>query len=224
MFDQGRYNSLIARCAADFSFYKGTIQDLSGAQLAMSFAGAPTWSRVNGHPALAQRANADGAASAATGPVVDVTGAFFVEALFVPQLDPTTTDALLHQQAAGSGGFDIVWNPATDIVTLTLYTAAGAVARTISTAANTVVPTVPLHVVLASSAGGAAGTAWLRGIPAAVALAGAGVAANTAAAPVGYGRGTGLSDFIVSRVFSGAPGNEDAACLAEVAREMVGGW
>jgi len=221
--DQTRYQDLIAGASFDASFYKGTIQDQSSRSLAMSFVGAPTWTRVNGKPAISQAgSNANYVMStAAVASLVDLTGTFSLELLFcasaverdrpIQQIDGTNTGIIVQRESASTSY-------------VYLYSG-GAIVRSIGTPAGATAASLIHHLVFTSVAGGTSGYVWHRGIPLAATLSGAGAAANPAASIVRLGLGaSGLGETLVVRLWQQAFGNPDANCLAEAAREMVGGW
>ncbi len=223
--DQDRLQRLLASTVFRSDLWRGTWQDLSPAQRAMAAVGTPGWSRLNSWPILKQSAAADGTTSAAVAAIVDVTGAFSVEWCGVPMIAGAGVDTLLGQVGA-TGGFLFAWDCINGVFVLTLYNNAGAVARTISTPAASAVVQQASHVVITSTAGGAAGTASIRGIPVVAALGGAGVAANIGAnsAVVSGGGGLGMMASLISRASGVAWGMEDRVCLAEAAKQLVGGW
>lgn len=223
--DQDRYRALIARAAFNAEFWRGTIQDLSPAQRAMSFVGAPTWGRINGNPCLSQRANADGVTRAAENPLIDVTGPFFVELCVINHIAGNLS-YIRHGGVGATGGWKLTWDPANERASLDLFTAAGAVARTVYNPNNSLAPrNKPFHTIMATALGGTTGACWTAGLPAVATLAGVGVAAAAPAINLyAGGFGTGLCDSLIIRVWSGVPTNADATCLAEQARLLVGGW
>lgn len=184
----------------------------------MTAAGTPTWTMINGLPALTALDNVSGAASANVANIVDITGNFYFETMFT---SPRRLNYPVTQNS-GTGGF-ILGQPTgvTTRLDLYLYTAAGAGARLISV--NMLYPYQNKwhHIVLASLAGGTSGVAWVNGIPTAVALALAGVAANTAPAQVTVCK-TRPAQVTLARVWQGIPTNEDAQALYGCAHDMFG--
>ena len=222
-FDQQRYSRLIASAAFNAEFFRGTIQDQSSRGLAMTFAGAPTWTRVNGKPAISQAGSSANyvLSTAAVASLVDLTGTFSLELLFcasaierdrpIQQIDGTNTGIIAQRESASTSY-------------VYLYSG-GAVVRSIGTPAGATAASLIHHLVFTSVAGGTSGYVWHRGIPLAAALSGAGAAANPAASVVRLGLGASrLGRTLVVRLWQQAFGNPDANCLAEAAREMVGGW
>ncbi len=224
--DQDRYRSLIERCAFRMDAFRGTIADLSPAQRAMAFVGAPTWGRINGWPCLKMNAAADGATSGALAAVLDVTGPFFVEAVARINLRSQYQD-IAGQYGGGGGGWEWYFSNLNALVLL-LYTAGGGVARNLSIPAASLPVRSPVHVLAYSTAGGVAGLAWVNGVPVGPVPAGAGVAANGGVRPytvlgVGGG-GSERADLLLHRAWTGTPSNADASCLAEASKLMIGGW
>jgi len=225
-FDQNRYFSLIQRAAFDASFYKGTIQDLSSAQRAMSFVGAPTFGRVNGHPCLKQNATGEGCTSGAVLGVVDMAASWTIETLHRQDVG----DSWLCRWAgpASAGGFLQSNFAAGGRILVYEYDAAGVPQRQLfSPAGGVTPPNKTLHTLTSSIAAGTSGRMWFNGIPQVVTLIGAGVPVNPVASPVGFGMSGGaggLATEMILRVYPFALTNEDATCLAEAAKELVGGW
>jgi hypothetical protein len=124
-YDQDRYARLLASASFDCSFYKGTWQDLSKNRLAMSAVGSPSWTMVNGLPALASRVG-NRIQSAVIAGIVDITQPFFVELL----MSPSGTEYLLYQLNAG--GMTVYYDTTVSYVQLYTYTAALGVARYIT--------------------------------------------------------------------------------------------
>lgn len=223
--DQEHYRSLISRCAFRMDAFTGSFQDLSAAQRTMTAVGAPTWGRINGLPCLSQRANADGATRAAENPLIDVTGAFVVELCAINHIAGNLS-YIRHGGIGATGGWKLTWDSASERASLDLFTAAGAVARTVYSPNNSLLPrNKPFHLIMGTSLGGTTGACWVAGLPAVATLAGAGVAAAAPAlALYAGGFGTGLCDSIIIRVWQGTPTNSDAQCLADAAKLLVGGW
>lgn len=218
--DQERYDLLIRRATFNAEFWRGTIQDLSAAQRAMSFVGAPTWSRINGWPCLA--VNATGTTSAAVPQVVDVTGSFTVEALSSYRQLPA---AWLEQYGA-TGGFRFSSPSGVNRSEIYLYDNAGVAARVIYTAVGATPLNRPFHLLLTSTLGGTVGYARINGIPSTVAYAGAGVAANVAV-PTAIAHGDAdtrrAAQSLIVRAYPFALTNEDCATLYQAAKTLVGG-
>lgn len=217
-------NTLVS---ATFSaeWWKGTIQDQSIRRAAMSFAGTPRWVKQGCPVALVQRADADGTTSGNKAALVDVTGDFTVEWRGTPLVAGAGVDVLLSQVEAGAGGFVFAWDAVNTVYVLTLYTAAGAVARSLSTPAASAVPNADQHVILTSSAGGTAGSSWINGIPRVVTLGGAGVAANIVAdSPiVAGGGGVGTATSLFGRVYPSALSDAAKSALVCASRSLVTG-
>lgn len=223
-YDQDRYQSLIKSAAFDCSFYKGTIQDLSKAQRPMTFAGTPTWGRIGCLPALKQNSTGDAATSGNVAPLVDVTGTFTVEAIVLGLLDGTD-QLLLNWGVGGAGGFVFMRQSTFTRVNITLFTIAGAVARELSSPVGSVPMLKPMHCLMTSVTGGTAGLFWINGQPAAVTLAGAGLAANyVGTRPILAGGGNaGLQITALVRGWLGALSNDDVDALHGAAHELTGG-
>ena len=216
-FDVDRYRSLISRAAFDCSFYKGTIQDLSPAQRAMSFVGAPTWGQVNGVPCLQMNGAVRVSTSAAVPRVVDTTNTFWVELLG----SHSTTDYLMYQ--ISGGGWTVYYISATNQIVLGTYTAATANARNVNMAAMPL-PGRLFHIVGYLDPVGLGGQWWVSGMPVATVFANTGVPANCAnaifqLANVGPAIGRGM----INRVWSGTPANEDVSALYGAAHVLTGG-
>lgn len=220
MFDQERYRSLIARASLDYSFYKGTYQDLSSARRATTLTGC-TWTRCNNCAWLAQRADGDGTSTAAVAAVADMTGAFWIELLFNPHvLAAPSTNHLLNQSDM-TGGFQFMWD--INNTNLILYLMAGGIGvRSIATPVGSVIGNKPMHAVVASVAGGTAGSTWINGIPVVATLGLAGVAANIGAptAIISGPASAGQSDRSIIRTWAGTVGNEDVTCLYRAAVDL----
>ena len=221
-YDVDRYQSLRASAVVRYDFYMGSDQDLSASQRATTVTGSE-WTAVNGWPWLSQRANADGTQTANVARCVDVTGAFYVEALFCPTVASLAEPCALFSQYGATGGFRLLWDPTNTVYTLVLLDNAGATARSISTPATSAVRGVVTHLLISSSTGGTAGTARINGIPVTATLGGAGAAANIGAdSPIRCGRtGAGLVDRGIVRVWSGTPSSDDATALYSAAQTLV---
>jgi hypothetical protein len=219
-YDQDRYNSLISRASFDCSFYKGTIQDQSKSRLAMSFVGSPSWTMVNGLPALRQNAANDRASSAAVPCVVDVTIPYCAEWVLTP-----TKNVLgygLYQ--VNGGGFVFYYDGAGATVALVSLTAASAVGRYCFTAAGTFPLFRTRHALFALDPVGLSGRAWVDGIPTAVTFVNVGAVQSCAAAALGVGGVGGPSvNSMLCRVWQGTPTNEDCVTLYQAAKTLVGG-
>jgi hypothetical protein len=221
---QDRYLALIARAAFNCEMFRGTFQDLSPAQRAMTVQGAPTWGRIDSWPTLKQLASADGAASGAVARIVDVTADFSIE-WSGELLLPEAGTANLISQVGATGGFRLAWDAVNTVFVLTLYTNAGAVARTITTPAASAPLRTPVEIIIRSTAGGTAGAAWIRGTPVVATLGGAGVAANIGAnsAVVVEEGDFGLVETLEARVTQDAWSNEDVAAIHSQVATMTGG-
>lgn len=227
--DWGRYNDLQARAAFAMNAYSGSYQDQSKNRLAMTAVGTPGWTQVNGWPALSGCSNGIGVNSGAVANIVDVTSSFSVESICT-----STTQGLspvIRQQSVGGGGLQFYCDMATPGVgyyAMILYTAAGAVARTLYLlpAMAALVSTKHAHLVMVCNNGGATATFFVGGVPIAGTLVGAGVAANSGAALVrvlGAGGGsTGNMTASLIRAYPFALTNADASCLYGAARSLVG--
>ena len=227
--DQDRYQSLIRRAAFRAEYFRGTIQDLSPAQRAMAFVGAPTWSRINGWPCLAQNAINQGSTSGAVAAFLDVTGSVWFEAVVQPFAYGTDQNLIVSQRTPAGPGFTFFWHSsiANAYARIILYDAAGASARSLNTPVLSVPVMRPSHIVLASINAGATGLGWINGIPVVVTLAGAGVVANAGVSVIEAGGGVftrGLKGTMIARAWQGTPTNADVACLAEQAKLMIGGF
>jgi hypothetical protein len=218
-FDNARYNSLIARASFDCSFYKGTIQDLSPARRAMSFVGAPSWTMVNGIPALKQAAGGY-ITSVATPSVINSTLPFFVELLYQPY---APGDYPMFQVAAG--GWTVYYNnPAIGQLGLFTYTAAPANGRFIN-APGVAYPGQLAHHVGYIDPVGLGGLWWKNGVPVATVFTNTNppaVCANTAFRVCGGGAASS-SISMIARVWQGTPTNSDAQVLYQAARSLTGG-
>lgn len=221
-FDKDRYQSLISRCAVDFSFYKGTYQDLGPKRLATTAVGTPGWVMLNGLPCLSQSAAADGATSAAVAAIVDVTGALTVEWCGKPRIAGVGTNTLLAQVGA-TGGFALRWDCTNSVFVLALYNNAGVLARSITTPAASAVLNRTTHLVITSATGGTVGTAMINGVQVAATLGGAGVAANIGAnSAVVVGGGVGFASTVLARAGTTAYDNADKTCVYGAAKSLVG--
>jgi len=226
-YDSDRARSLIARAAFNAEFFRGTISDLSNAQRAMTFVGAPTWGMINGKPALRQNTAADLVNSAAVPAIVDVTADFSLEFVIEPHRFGDDTPDIIRQ--TNNGGFYCFWHgfPAVQRFYLRLQTNAGATAREIITPVASATMNAAQHVIITSQAGGTSGSSWKNGIPQVATLAGAGVAANcpaTILTAFGYPTNATRYTYLLERVYPFALTNADASCLAEQAKLLVGGW
>jgi hypothetical protein len=224
-YDQDRYNSLISRAAFDCSFYKGTWQDLSPARRTMTAVGSPSFTMVNGLPALRQNAVGDGSTSAVVPAIVDPSGAFSIEvcgAVYGPAA--ATWGYFLRQQTLG--GFFAYVDPSTQRFLVATNTAAGALARTLQSPVGSFPRATQRHLIMSSTSGATAGLSWVAGVPGAVTLGGAGVSApcNPAAVIVMAQSDVGVRvQSLIIRVFPFALTNEDCAALYGAARALTGG-
>ena len=224
--DQDRYRSLIARAAFNAEFFRGTIQDLSAAQRAMTFVGAPSFGMINGLPCLKQNAAGDYTTSAAIPAVLDVTASWSIEALFSP--GPGTIATILQQVgAANAGGFSFQWrNTGGDVDVILVYLFDLAAGPRLLYSNNGVFTRYSTrHAIISGINGGASGKMWLNGVPIVCNLFGAAAPANIA---VNRALTTLVGPVITTasliRVFPFALTNADATCLAEQAKLLVGGW
>ena len=227
--DQQRYRALVESAAVNFDFSRGTIQDLSPAGRAMSFVGAPTWARVNGRPCLNQNAINQGATSGVVGPVVDVTGSFSVEVLLQAGVETPvpSVNVPLYQATAGVGGFAFQLRTGAGWWTayMDLFGLGGGVQRRLTMPVDSWPwDTKPRHGIIVSRNATSDGLAWLNGIPRAVVVTLIGPLANIVNQTVLVGADRGMCIYSLVRAYPFALTNEDAACLAEAAREMVGGF
>lgn len=224
-YDVDAYSALVQRASFRFEGWKGTIQDQSTAQRAMSYVGSPRFQRVGNVVGLVQNAVADGITSGNVASVVDVTAAFTLEIYGIGYV--TGTDFVIGQLGAGNAGGFICYRqgPANNRITCELYTIAGASARTLASPIGSTILGSLFHCVLSSSAGGTAGAVWLGGIPSVVTLAGAGVAANHAGTRpiIAAGGNGGIQGSFIIRAYPFALDNSQAACLAAGAANLVSG-
>jgi len=230
-FDQNRYFSLIQRAAFDASFYKGTIQDLSSAQRAMSFVGAPTWARVNGRPCLSLRGGAYVRTTVAVAPVIpDLTAQVAYEALFVMPSATGLIDYLFHQQGAAPGGGVSLGVFDTTLANQNIYMhgipAGGGNGRYLAVAAGSCPNGRMAHVVQTAENTFTSGRAWVNGIARTVTLSDFNPPAVSLVATIragGYGFLVPHGVMIV-RVWQGVTfTNEDAQVLYQAARELTSG-
>lgn len=213
-FDRDRYDDLVKRAAFNAEYWRGTIQDQSPARRPMTYTGSPKWCRVGSLVALEKRAAADGTTSAVIPPILDVTGAVTFEALF----DHATFPPNFLRQISGTGGFTFGNATGVDRVEAYLLDNAGAGARLVTVATSSVQRFRPSHVLLTSVNGGTAGVAWINGVPSAVVLALAGVAANGAAAALTTFSVANTGRVAITRCWQGALSSADATVLWEAAR------
>jgi len=220
--DQDRYRSLIARAAFNAEFFRGTISDLSSAQRAMTFVGSPTWGRLNGFPILKKNAAADGTTSAAVAPVLDVTGSITFEGLFVAD---DVFMPVMFRQVGGTGGVSFGNLSGVNRGEVYLLDAAGAGARFVMTAIGALPAHRPRHLIISSIDGGTSGLVWINGVPSTCTLALAGVAASPPVSVVTtLGAVSAAGQAMISRCWPFLFTNEDAVCIAEQAKLLVGGW
>ena len=224
-YDQQRHRALVQSAAVNYEFWRGTIQDQSSRGLAMSFVGAPTFGRVNGHPCLKQNAAGDCVTSGAVPMAVDVLGDFFLEVTFCVSTGGLKAN-LLTQGGVG-GGFTTYWVSATQQVLLYLFTAAGAAAGQIYTPVGSILPSRRYHLLMQSLAAGTNGRVTINGVHVAPVLMLAGVAAagvNSVIITAGHSNAGCRENISTSRLWRGQYTNEDATCLAAAAESLVGGW
>jgi len=221
--DNDRFQSLIRRAAFNAELWRGTVQDLSPAQRAMAFVGAPTWSRINGWPILKQNAVGDGATSGNVANIVDVTTPFWLECIFVSTAGGTACYAL-QQGLSTFGGFVWYWSVgAGNKLVLEMYDGAAGAARSIAGAGGSHMPGILRHTILAVTP--LSGSCWVNGIPSAMTIVNTRAATNCAPRAVRVmGTLGGCCQTMLARAWQGTPTNEDVACLAEQAKLMVGGW
>lgn len=221
-FDSARAASLIARAAFNAEFFRGTIQDLSSAKRAMSFVGAPTWSRINGRPCLKQNAAGDGTTSGVVDNIVDVTAPFWVEALFTTT-NPGAACYVLQQGAVAAGGFIFYWSlGAGTLFRVELYDGAAGGARSVNTPAASGPYNTTRHVIIGIEP--LVGSCWINGVPGTPLVVNTRAATNCAPRAVrmmGTVGGGCQAGFI--RCTQGTPSQEDATCLYQQARILTGG-
>jgi hypothetical protein len=220
-FDNARYNSLIARASFDCSFYKGTIQDQSKSRLAMTAVGSPTWTMVNGLPALRQNAAGDQVRSGAVASVVETsTQPYWVECVW--RNGATTTAYALYQ--FNGGGWTAYADGANRTFSLGSLTAAGALARYCFPAVGSAPTHKPTHFVACLNPVALSGLCWVNGVPTAVTFVNAAPPVTCAATNliVSSQAGSALTTCL-SRVWQGTPTNADAAALYGAARALTGG-
>lgn len=181
------YAELLSQARLNFEFWRGDIQNRGTYAVAMQVVGSPKMQRCGSSAGLSHRADNDVISS--TGVVaapIDVTGTFMVEASFaVPLAGRALADGcyFLYHVNLGGLSFFTYSIPGTLDVRVYLQDAAGATARRVYTNPDVYIPGGTLvHAVITSTAGGTAGAIWINGLPQAVNLLGAGVAANAGAA------------------------------------------
>lgn len=216
-FDVDRYNSLIARCAFDMSAYKGTYQDLSRNARAMVFTGAPTWTQINGLPALHMNGAVRVQTSGAVASIVDTTAPFFLEML----LSHSTTDYVMYQ--VSGGGWTVYYISGSNQMILGTYTAATGNARNASMISMPP-PGTLTHVIGYLDPVGLTGQWWVRGVPVTTTFNNVAAPANCANAVFQLANiGTAIGRGMINRVWQGTPTNEDVAALHGAARVLTGG-
>jgi len=220
-YDQNRYQSLIQRAAFNAEFFRGTIQDLSSAQRAMSFVGAPTFGRVNGHPCLKQNAAGDGVTSGNVANIVDVTSPFFLEAIF--GVFPGDLPCYIIQQGVATfGGFIWYWSASGRLYQLEIYDAAAGAARTLSTPVDSQPARTLRHALFAVSPLSA--LTWINGIPVTPLVTNTRVPTNCAPRPLRVLATLGGGcQAMIARVWQGTPTNEQVNDLYQAARELTSG-
>lgn len=216
--DQDRLARLLASAAFDARYYEGHIQDRSRNQRPMTFVGAPTWGRINGWPCLKQNAAGEGATSDVVAPVLDTTQAVSFE-IVMEQWVAGYTVAV--RQRPGNGGWSFDYDQPNNRLAVSLYDAAGVLARgafPVGLGGRR-----PTSYIVSFAAGGLTPAAWFNGIPVAGAAFGAGVPAIGANAVCAIGLTAGINRFMIIRCWQGALTSEDCSCLAEQAKLLIGG-
>ncbi len=230
-FDKDRYLRLRESAVFNMEAWRGTYQDQSKNALAMTAVGTPSWTSINGLPALSDCVNMVGAASAATGAIVDVTTAFSVEVCGIAAIAGNPF-WIRHRLGGGGGGFGLFCGitSANGYFGLILYTAAGAAARTNyipSPALQTLHTSQLFHLIVVSTGGGTGIIGSVNGVNRSVLLTGAGVAANTGATAVQLGgaggSSTGSTTILLVRAYPFALTNADVATLYASAKLLTGG-
>ena len=209
-----RYNSLISRCSFNAEFFRGTWQDLSPAQRTMTAVGAPTWSMINGLPAL-QGSAGNGATTAAVASIINTTQPFWVEVCFRWPASVTFVYVMFQQSA---GGWSLACNGAQ--LQLYTYTAVPANARYITSPASSFRYNTQHHAIAYIDPVGLTGMFWINGVPVAATFTNTNppvVCANTTFR-TGTTQGTAIA-----RVWQGTPSNEDAQACYQQAKLLVGG-
>jgi hypothetical protein len=190
----------------------------------MTAVGAPTWSMINGLPALRQNAYGDGCTSGAVLNVVNMAGSWTIET--VHRQDTGDSWFSRWTGPASAGGFHLFNFSAGTRIGLYEFDAAGAVQRQIFSPAGSIVPAArTVHYLVSSVTAGTSGRTWINGVPVVATLAGAGVPVNPVASAVGFGMagGVGFATAVLMRIYPFALTNEDASCLYQQAKILTGG-
>lgn len=213
-FDKDRYQSLISRCAADFSFYKGHFQDCSKNRIAMTIgAWSCWWTQCNGLPVFNSPVGGLAFSTAALAPLIDYTQPFSVEFCRIGPYSGYLGSTVLRQN--NNGGFAL-YDIANNYYLVT-YTNAGVLARRTFASA---LSDRSSHFVYTLGANAGSTLVWSGGVPVANTFS-AGVSANNAnqAVLVAHGqRGA-----FIARIYPFALTNEDVATLYASAKLLTGG-
>ncbi len=190
----------------------------------MSFVGSPSWTMINGLPAIKQNAATDYVTSTAVPMSVDVLSEFFFESVFSLTSGGLWVNILT--QGGVGGGFSAYWVSATNQVLFYLFNAAGAYAEQINTPVGSILPNRKYHLIMQSLTAGTNGLVWINGVPVAPVLMLAGVVAagvNSAIVTAGNSDSGARNTTILSRLWRGRATNSDAQALYGAAHILTGG-
>jgi hypothetical protein len=220
--DWDRYNRLRESASFNCEFFRGHYQDCSKNARAMTAVGSPSWTMVNGLPALVSPA---GIVSGNVAALVDVTTSFAIEILYRRGPESGANGMIVSQQMAGNTyGFSMFYQ--------------GGNGRFLSQVANagggdglvyyggTLERGATNHSIHCIRSAGTAGSIWYGGVPVTTTVAAAVAPLNiTAPSPVrllNAGYGAQNAACLLVRVYPFALTNSDCAALYGAARSLVG--
>lgn len=218
-FDKNLYRSLVESATLRYEFYKGTTDELVSYRANTVTGGrfGPCGTTIAWYQTAA---NDRVDFTVAQAQVVQASQSFALEWFGVPgQIDyyPFTS-------SMGFGGIECRWRGDIGVLYVSTYTAAGALARQYSSPAYTQgYWGRPTHFLYSSSNGCATAALWVDGVPGALGVAGAGVAADGGVSPhYVSGIGGGLEASILVRVYPRAMEQQHANALWGSASVLAG--
>lgn len=219
-YDHDRFLALRESAAFNMEAWRGTFQDQSRNQLAMTAVGRPGWTQINGLPCLKQNAAGDQVRSGAVASIVETTTQpYWIEAVW--RNGATNTAYAMYQ--FNGGGWTAYCDGAGRTIAIGSLTAAGALARYCFPAAGSLPTNTFRHVVACLNPVTLSGLCWINAVPTAVTFVNAAAPVTCAATNfiVSSQAGGGLHT-LLCRVWQGTPTNADAACLYQAAKSLVG--
>ena len=218
------YAQLRALAPLNFEFFAEDIQNRGTAALTMTLLNTPRMSKTaRGSISVEQATPNDYLYSTAAIPqMLTPASAVTFELVFQPRASGSGS-SIIAQHFGASGGWRLLHgnSPGAENVTLYLYDAAGALARTLASPVTTHRFGLVHHMVLVSTAGGTSGWEYANREAVVLTLGSAGVVANGPSAVLQMGGSSGLISTGLFRGWNEALSTDESQLLYDTYRSFI---